>query len=52
MTIFYTEVLCRYAAVAMAITWCAAPFQEVRRLNLTVEPDCGFVREVIKPPSR
>jgi len=31
----------------MAITWCAAPFQEVRRLNLTVEPECAFVREVI-----
>jgi predicted GNAT family acetyltransferase len=47
MTIFYTEVQLplRGRGYGYHLVWGA--LQEVRHLNLKVEPECGFVREVI-----
>jgi predicted GNAT family acetyltransferase len=47
MTIFYTEVPLPLRGRGYGYHLVCGALQEVRRLNLTVEPECGFVREVI-----
>jgi uncharacterized protein len=47
MTIFYTEVPLPLRGRGFGYRLVCGALQEVRRLNLKVEPECGFVREVI-----
>ena len=47
MTIFYTEVPLPLRGRGYGYHLVCGALQEVRRLNLKVEPECGFVREVI-----
>ena len=47
MTIFYTEVPLPLRGRGYGYRLVCGALQEVRRLNLTVEPECGFVRAVI-----
>jgi len=47
MTIFYTEVPLQLRGRGFGYHLVCGALQEVRRLNLKVEPKCGFVREVI-----
>jgi uncharacterized protein len=47
MTIFYTEVPVPLRGLRYGYHLVCGALQEVRRLNLKVEPECGFVREVI-----
>ena len=47
MTIFYTEVPARLRGRGYGYRLVCGALQEVRRLNLKVEPECGFVRKVI-----
>src|SRR5262245_64853454 len=48
MTIFYTEVPLPLRGRGYGYQLVCAALQEVRHLNLKVEPECGFVRQVIK----
>ena len=47
MTIFYTEVPLLLRGRGYGYRLVCAALQQVRHLNLKVEPECGFVREVI-----
>jgi predicted GNAT family acetyltransferase len=47
MTIFYTEVPFPLRGRGYGYHLVCGALQEVRRLNLKVEPECRFVREVI-----
>jgi len=47
MTIFYTEVPLPLRGRGYGYRLVCGALQEVRRLDLKVEPECGFVREVI-----
>jgi len=47
MTIFYTEVPLPLRGRGFGYQLVCGALQEARRLNLKVEPECGFVREVI-----
>jgi hypothetical protein len=47
MTICYTEVPLPLRGRGHGYQLVCAALQEVRHLNLKVEPECGFVREVI-----
>jgi predicted GNAT family acetyltransferase len=47
MTIFYTEVPLPLRGRGYGYHLVCGALQEARRLNLMVEPECGFVREVI-----
>jgi len=47
MTIFYTEVPLPLRGRGYGYQLVCAALQEVRHLNLKVEPECGFVRQVI-----
>ena len=47
MTIFYTEVPVPLRGRGYGYRLVCGALQEVRRLNLKVEPECGFVRKVI-----
>jgi uncharacterized protein len=47
MTIFYTEVPVPLRGRGYGQGLVCGALQEVRRLNLKVEPECGFVRQVI-----
>ena len=47
MTIFYTEVPLPLRGRGWGYHLVCGALREVRRLNLKVEPECGFVRKVI-----
>jgi uncharacterized protein len=47
MTIFYTEVPVPLRGRGYGYRLVCGVLQEARRLNLKVEPECGFVGEVI-----
>ena len=47
MTIFYTEVPLSLRGRGYGYHLVCGALQEVRHLDLKVEPECGFVREVI-----
>ena len=47
MTIFYTEVPLPLRGRGCGYHLVCGALREVRRLNLKVEPECGFVRVVI-----
>jgi predicted GNAT family acetyltransferase len=47
MTIFYTEVPLALRGRGYGCQLVCGALQEARRLNLKVEPECGFVRGVI-----
>jgi uncharacterized protein len=47
MTLFYTEVPSSLRGCGYGNHLVCGALQEVRRLNLKVEPECGFVRAVI-----
>jgi predicted GNAT family acetyltransferase len=47
MTIFYTEVPLPLRGRGYGYHLVCAVLQEVRHLNLKVDPECGFVRAVI-----
>jgi predicted GNAT family acetyltransferase len=47
MTIFYTEVPVSLRGRGYGRHLVCGALQEARRLNLKVEPECGFVRAVI-----
>ncbi len=47
MTIFYTEVPLALRGRGYGCRLVCGALEEARRLNLKVEPECGFVREVI-----
>ena len=47
MTIFYTEVPLALRGRGYGYHLVCGALREVRRLNLKVEPECGFVRKVI-----
>jgi predicted GNAT family acetyltransferase len=47
MTIFYTEVPLPLRGRGYGYHLVCGALKEARRLNLKIEPECGFVREVI-----
>jgi len=48
MTIYYTEVPLPLRGRGYGYSLVCGALRVVRRLNLKVEPECGFVREVFK----